>query len=142
MDPTEFVTIRRYRDLSEAIVARCLLESSGIEVYLCDENLIRLNWQISNFIGGLRLQVESKDEADAIAILDAPVPEVIDYEGGELPYQQPHCPHCQSINITFEGSSRGAALASLYVAAIPLPLGQQTWSCQDCGSRWTDSEDR
>lgn len=50
-------TIRRFRDLSEAIVARSLLESGGIEAYLCDENLVRLDWQISNFIGGIRLQV-------------------------------------------------------------------------------------
>jgi hypothetical protein len=48
-------TIRRCRDLSEAIVARSLLESSGIDVNLCDENLVRLDWQVSNFIGGIRL---------------------------------------------------------------------------------------
>ena len=141
MDSMEFVTIRRYRDLSEAIVARCLLESSEIDVNLRDENLVRLDWQISNFIGGLRLEVESKDEADAIAILDSPIPEVIDYGADAPPFKQPRCPRCQSLNITFEGSSRGAALASLYVASLPLPLGQETWSCQDCGSRWIDSED-
>jgi hypothetical protein len=138
----EFVTIRRYRDLSEAIVARSLLESSGIEVNLRDENLVRLNWQISNMIGGIRLEVESKDEADAIALLDSPIPEEIEYEAGAPPYKQPHCPHCQSINITFESSSRGAALTSLYIAALPLPVGQETWICEDCGSRWTDDEDR
>jgi hypothetical protein len=137
----EFVTIRRYRDLSEAIVARCLLESSGIEVNLRDENLVRLEWQISNLIGGIRLEVESKDEADAIAILDSPIPETIDYGGTAAPFTQPRCPRCQSLDITFEGSSRKAALASLYVAALPLPLGQETWSCQHCGSRWIDTED-
>src|SRR5580658_4937233 len=55
----KLVTVRRYRDLSEAIVARSLLESAGITVYLRDENLVRLDWQISNAVGGIRLQVEA-----------------------------------------------------------------------------------
>jgi len=134
-------TIRRYRDLSEAIVARCLLESSGIEVDLCDENLVRLDWQISNFIGGLRLQVDSDDADDAIAILDSPIPETIDYEGGGSPYTQPQCPRCKSLNIVFEGSSRKAALTTLYVMAVPFPLGEKTWACEDCGSRWYETEE-
>ena len=54
----QFVTLRRYRDLSEAIVARSLLESAGIPVHLRDEDLIRLDWTKSNFIGGIRLQVD------------------------------------------------------------------------------------
>ncbi len=68
-DPAELaterrlITIRRFRDLSEAIVVRGFLEANGIPVYLQDENLVRLDWQVSNFIGGLRLQVESADEA-------------------------------------------------------------------------------
>jgi hypothetical protein len=51
------VTIRHYRDLSEAIVARSLLESCGIDAYLGDENLVRLAWQLSNLVGGIGLQV-------------------------------------------------------------------------------------
>ncbi len=135
------LTIRTYRDLSEAIVARSLLQSAGIEAILCDENLIRLDWQISNSIGGLRLQVEESDATDAIEILDAPIPETFDYGEGISPFTQPHCPRCQSSKITFEGSSRKAALTSLYLFAVPLPLGQETWICQDCGSRWIDDEE-
>ena len=134
------ITIRRYRDLSEAIVARCLLETCGIDAHLCDENLVRLDWQVSNFIGGIRLQVESEDESDAVAVLDAPVPETFDYKGGGSPYSQPRCPRCQSTDITFEGSSRKAALASLYVFSIPLPLGQKTYVCEQCSARWIAEE--
>ena len=133
------VTIRRYRDLSEAIVARSCLESAGITVYLRDENLIRLDWQISNFIGGLRLQVEDKDEAAALEILAQPIPEEIQF-GVQAEFEQPHCPVCNSIDITFEGASRAAALASLYVLAMPLPPGRETWLCSHCGARWEDTE--
>src|SRR5271156_1442140 len=71
------VTLCRYRDLSEAIVARTFLESAGIYVFLRDENLVRLDWQVSNFIGGIRLQVEAKDEAGAAELLRQSIPAVI-----------------------------------------------------------------
>ncbi len=134
-------TIRRYRDLSAAIVARSLLETSGIPAHLCDENLIRLDWQISNFIGGLRLQVETEDEPDAVALLDAPIPDFIDYDENAIPYLQPHCPQCQSTDITYQGFSRKAALTSLYLLALPLPLGAETWLCDTCQHRWTALEE-
>src|SRR5437868_15495322 len=55
------VTLRRYRDLSEAIVARAVVESAGIFCFLKDENLVRLDWQMSNLIGAIRLQVAAAD---------------------------------------------------------------------------------
>ena len=139
-DSRDLVTLRRYRDLSEAIVARTLLESAGIYVFLRDENLVRLDWQVSNFIGGIRLQVEAKDERAATELLSQSAPVVIPF-GGEADFFQPHCPNCGSTDITFQGSSRGAALASLYVLSLPLPLGRETWLCNSCESRWEDTED-
>lgn len=133
------VTVRRYRDLSEAIVARSLLESSGIAVYLRDENLVRLDWQISNFIGGIRLQVEEADREIAVGLLDQPIVDPIQMDGS-VDFEQPRCPKCGSNEITFEGSSRGAALASLSMLAVPLPLGRETWSCEACGTRWEESD--
>jgi len=130
------VTIKRYRDLSEAIVARSLLESAGIVVALCDENLVRLDWQISNFIGGIRLQVDSEDARDAREMIDSPIPDLIDYEGEAAPYPQPLCPRCGSTNISFQGASRKAALLSLYILSVPAPPGPKTWICGDCDNRW------
>jgi len=140
-DRRNLFILRRYRDLSEAIVARSLLESAGIYAFLCDENLIRLDWQMSNFIGGIRLQVDAKDEQAAIDLLHQAIPTSIPF-GGEAGFLQPHCPRCGSTDITFQGSSRGAALTSLSVLALPLPLGRQTWLCNSCESRWEDTEDK
>jgi hypothetical protein len=133
------VTLRRYRDLSEAIVARSLLESAGIAVCLRDENLVRLDWQVSNFIGGIRLQVDAANEQNALEVLSQPVPESIPF-GANDEFAQPRCPTCGSTGITFEGASRGAALASLYILSLPLPAGAETWSCSACGARWEDVE--
>jgi hypothetical protein len=135
-----FITIRRYRDLSEAIVARSLLESAGIPAYLRDENLVRLEWQISNFIGGIRLQVDRADETAAIELLNQPIPDSVPFEGQDE-FAQPLCPRCGSTDITFQGSSRGAALASLYFLSLPLPLGKETWLCNACNARWIDDRD-
>jgi hypothetical protein len=132
------VTVHRYRDLSEAIVARSFLEASGIPVFLCDENLVRLDWQISNFIGGIRLQVGTKDEADALELLTQPPDAAICYQERGETYLQPRCPVCASTDITFQGASRAAALASLYLLAVPLPPGRETWICNACGARWED----
>jgi hypothetical protein len=131
------VTIRRYRDLSEAIVARSLVESAGIFCFLKDENLVRLDWQVSNFIGGIRLQVAAEDAVAANERIGQPIPHTIAFEGN-AEYDQPHCPKCHSIDISFECSNRKAALASLYLFAVPLPLGASYWICQKCSCRWTD----
>ncbi len=131
------VTVKRFRDLSEAIIARSMLESAGIVVYLFDENLVRLDWQLSNFIGGIRLQVAGADREAAIELLEQPVPEAIEY-GDDETFDQPHCPVCNSQQITFEGASRTAPLVSLYLAALPLPEGASSWRCENCGSRWED----
>jgi hypothetical protein len=134
------VTVGRYRDLSEAIVARSMLESAGIPVYLRDENLVRLDWQVSNFIGGIRLQVEAPDQQQALDLLAQPVQETIPY-GEDTEFAQPHCPSCGSTEITFEGASRKVAIPSLFLIGIPVPTGRETWLCNACGTRWEETED-
>ncbi len=136
----KLVTLRRYRDLSEAIVARGMLESAGIEVFLQDENLVRLDWQISNGIGGIQLQVDEADSAAALELLEQPVPESIPFAGwGE--FEQPKCPRCGSAEITFEGAWRGAAVTGLWMFMLPLPTGPKTWLCSNCGARWENPEE-
>jgi hypothetical protein len=141
-DPVELesqrlVTVRRYRDTSEAIVARTVLESAGIFCFLRDENLVRLDWQVSNMIGGISLQVRPEDAEAAVELLSQPVPESIAFET-EGEFVQPHCPRCGSINISFEGRNRSAAIASTFMFGLPLPLGGESWRCSTCGARWAD----
>jgi hypothetical protein len=70
VEEPELTTIRRFRDLPEAILAKGLLESAGIECYLADDNIVRLDWFLSNAIGNMRLQVKPADAETAIEILD------------------------------------------------------------------------
>lgn len=82
-DEVEFqdlVTVRRFRTLSEALVAKGGLESAGIECYLVDDNMVRIF--VSTFTGGVRLQVKSEDLAPATEILDEPAPEFLNENEG------------------------------------------------------------
>jgi hypothetical protein len=137
----DLTTIRRYRDLSEALVARAVIESAGIFCFLKDENLVRLDWQVSNFIGGIRLQVAATDAEAAEAILAQPVPNTFlipDQPG----FEQPRCPRCTSTDITWERQGRKAALASLYLFSLPLPRGSESWHCDSCDLSWVDDDDQ
>jgi hypothetical protein len=136
----ELTTIRRYRDLSEALVARAVVESSGIFCFLKDENLVRLDWQVSNFIGGIRLQVAAEDAEAAEAILSQPIPDSISIPD-QPGFMQPRCPRCTSTDITWERQGRKAALASLYLFSLPLPRGSESWHCNSCDLRWVEDDD-
>jgi hypothetical protein len=136
----ELVTIRRYRDLSEAIVARAVVESAGIFCFLKDENLVRLDWQVSNFIGGIRLQVAAADVEAAKDILSQPIPHEISIPD-QPGFMQPRCPRCTSTDISWERQGRKAALASLYLFSLPLPRGSESWHCNSCDLRWADDDE-
>jgi hypothetical protein len=63
------VILRTYRDITEAMVDRTVLESAGIQCFLYDDNLIRLDWFVSNAVGGAKIVVSEKDAAEAAKIL-------------------------------------------------------------------------
>jgi predicted RNA-binding Zn-ribbon protein involved in translation (DUF1610 family) len=136
----KLVTIRRYRDLSEAMVGRTILESAGIFCFMRDENVVRMDWFYSNAVGGIRLEVRPEDTVAAEELLSQSTPVAIEYES-EKKYVQPHCPRCGSIDITFEGRDRSAALVSTTMLSLPLPLGEESWRCHACDCVWADDED-
>jgi hypothetical protein len=68
----KLVVLRRFREIHEALLARGRLESSGIECFLADENMVRMDWFISNLLGGVKLLVEPGDFTRASRILNEP----------------------------------------------------------------------
>ncbi|HKV78230.1 MAG TPA: hypothetical protein VJP02_08835 [Candidatus Sulfotelmatobacter sp.] len=69
---SELVTIRVFRDLPEALLAKGSLDSSGIQCALMDDNMVRLDWFISNLLGGIKLKVKAEDADAADEILSQP----------------------------------------------------------------------
>jgi Putative prokaryotic signal transducing protein len=69
----DLVVLRRFRDVPEALLAKGRLEASGIECFLADENMVRMDWFISNLLGGVKLLVQPADFSEASKILNEPV---------------------------------------------------------------------
>ena len=134
MEMRELVTIRQFRDLPEALLAKGSLESSGIECFLADENLVRLDWFISNFIGGIKLKVRGPDVLNARKILDEPILEGLYVDGIGL-YEQPRCPKCQSLDVNFQELDRPIAYMSAFLR-VPMPVQRTGWHCHSCDAAW------
>jgi hypothetical protein len=134
----ELVTIRQFRDLPEALLAKGSLESAGIECFLADENLVRLDWFISNFVGGIKLRVKAQDAANAHKILEEPILEGLYVQGVGL-YQQPRCPKCQSLDVNFRELDRPIAYLSAFLR-VPMPVQRPAWRCHACDAEWEDNE--
>jgi hypothetical protein len=64
------VTLRAFRDVPEALLAKGRIQASGIECFLADENMVRMDWFISNLLGGVKLMVQPADFSKASRILN------------------------------------------------------------------------
>src|SRR5467141_2584656 len=80
-DPPRPVMIARYGGVAEALVAKSMLDSAGIESFLGDENLVRLDWFYSNLVGGIKLMVREEDAETARAVLEKNIPEKLEVTG-------------------------------------------------------------
>ena len=129
------VTIRQFRDLPEALLAKGSLESAGIEAVLTDDNVVRMDWFWSNLMGGVKLLVDAEDAAAAEEVLTQPIPEHFDVSGvGE--YAQPRCPKCDSLDITFQELNPAAYLSM--AVSVPIPFHRRAWRCRSCAAEWED----
>ncbi len=133
----KLVMLRQFRDLPEALLAKGALESAGIESFLADDNMVRMDWFISNLIGGIKIKVKPEDLEAAQEILDQPIPEGFEVEGvGD--YQQPHCPKCGSLDVTFQQLNQPVAYGSAWLS-LPLPVHYNAWRCRSCKYEWKEA---
>jgi len=139
-DGDDLVTIRQFRDLPQALLAKGCLESAGIECALTDDNMVRMDWFYSNAIGGIKLLVKPGDAADAEQLLNQPIPEHLDVSGvGD--YEQPKCPSCGSLDINFRELDPATylGLGGSYLGVfVPIPIHRRAWTCHSCNVEWED----
>src|SRR5690242_7648549 len=65
LEKRNLILLRQFRDLPEALLAKGRLESAGIPCVLGDENIVRLDWFISNLVGGVKVLVDPEDFTEA-----------------------------------------------------------------------------
>jgi Putative prokaryotic signal transducing protein len=64
------VTVARFVDSVEASLAKNCLEDAGISAFLADAETATMAWQISNALGGVKLQVAAPDAYRARVVLE------------------------------------------------------------------------
>ena len=138
VDFEEAVTLRQFRDLPEALLAKGSLESAGIPAYLVDDNMIRLDWFYSNLLGGIKLKVRAEDAEAAGEILNRPIPEILDVEGVGT-FEQPKCPQCQSLEVSWNELNEGFSYTAAYLG-VPIPVHRRGWICHSCGNTWEEQD--
>lgn len=138
VDTNNLVVLRQFRDLPEALLAKGALESAGVQCFLADDITIRMDWLWSNALGGIKLCVRSEDADAATRLLDQGIPEGFEVTGaGE--YKQPHCPKCESMDISFEDLNKPVAYTGIFLG-IPIPVARHRWKCNSCGNVWQESD--
>jgi|SRR5579872_2834062 len=131
------VVIQSFGYLNDALIAKGALDSAGIFCVLADENIVRMDWFISNVIGGIKLCVNQEDVEVALQILNQPIPESFSVED-DVDFSQPRCPKCNSVDISYHDIDKKLSYASLFV--VPLPVADDIWTCSSCGHQWPDPE--
>jgi hypothetical protein len=139
LEKRNLVMLRRFRDIPEALLAKGRLESFGIAAVLADENMVRMDWFLSNLLGGVKLLVDAEDFTEASRLLNEPVPEQLNVEGvGE--YLQPRCPQCDSLDVAFDELNKKVSYTTAWLG-LPLPVSDSGWQCHACGHRWDEPVD-
>jgi Putative prokaryotic signal transducing protein len=128
------VMVGRYGGVPEAMVAKSMLDSAGIESFLGDENLVRLDWFYSNLVGGIKLMVREQDAETARSVLERNIPEKLEVTGvGE--YAQPPCPKCGSLDVSFDEMNKQIAYTGFFLG-VPIHVNHKGGKCQACSHEW------
>jgi len=134
------ITIARFRDLLEAELARGKLEAEGIPAFLADQYLVGLRWDLSNAIGGVRLQVPHEYTEEAREIINADHSAVLsELQSPSLVSQKDSCPSCGSADIRQKKLSRTSGAISL-LFALPILFWGTRIVCQQCRHSWTPEQ--
>ena len=124
----QLVTVQVFGDVSEAEIARSLLEHHGIFAFLPDKAVASTAWFLTNAVGGVRLQVPGSDLDDARQLLG--VRDEFLAEGGVE-----SCPECGSGDV-FRRSSFIAGIAALVTVGIPFLWRGSERYCRQCRHKW------
>jgi hypothetical protein len=133
----KLVTLCRFRDMPEALLAKSVLESAGVECLLADANIIRTDWLWSNLVGGVKLRVLEEDLEEASRLLEQNTPEGSALQGNE-DFRPPRCPRCHSLEVSLDDLPNSETAGSS-IGARPTE-GDPGWTCQSCGNQWRELE--
>lgn len=118
----KFYTVGSFEFVADVQIIRGKLESEGIAVFLRDENTINADPLISSAIGGVKLEVYTKDKDRAIKIYDEIRAYATDNDGNRIV-----CPNCKATK-----SEAYYERKSLFHKLFPFFEGRK-YKCLNCG---------
>ncbi|MGH0029430.1 MAG: putative signal transducing protein [Myxococcota bacterium] len=145
--------VGRFFYLHEADLAKALLESYGIEAWVLDQHLVRMEWHLAGALGGVKLAVAEENAYRARQVLEDDYSEVLDeIEEQQLPaHADECCPRCGSGDTrSRERRAMPGPFQWLVSAAFFLGLGvlvprrrlRIARECRACGYHWAAEEAR
>jgi DNA-directed RNA polymerase subunit RPC12/RpoP len=131
----KLITLKTFSSDISAHLLKTRLESEGVECFILDENIVRLNSFYDLAVGGIRLQVREEDFQRAKALIE-------EWEG--LPYldeenRELRCPKCQSTSVYagFKSFNTAAGWLTLVISFLLViyPFFTKTvFRCKECGT--------
>jgi len=134
-------TVASFREPYKAHLARGKLEAEGIHAVVLDEHLVRLDWVLSQAIGGVKVQVAIEQLEDARKILEGDHSyELAAIEGSSLT-DSPllACPRCGADLGSIRSYSLWSLIPSLFFL-LPVFFRRKVQICIRCRTRLPTAE--
>jgi hypothetical protein len=133
-----WVTVASFSQPVDAHLARTRLEAEGISCVVNDEYLVRVDWLLSNAIGGVKLKVPASEAAQARDIL-RPRPRLVAVADAGVPGDgEMICPRCRSDDVYYARYSRRIAGVFIILLGFLVPWRDRRWTCKQCGYAWKE----
>jgi hypothetical protein len=132
----ELATIKTFSYDHETILYEPKFQAEGIEYFLKDQKTVAIDPLVSNAIGGIKLQVNAKDEERARALVaeieannsGSQLGDVILVEGKKFEKILDECSKCESDEVYVYKQSFFENLFS--------PFAKREHYCQNCHLKW------
>lgn len=133
---TNWITVASFSQPVEAHLARTQLEADGITCVVSDEYLVRMDWLLSNAIGGVKLKVLAW-EADRAKEILRPRPHLVVVADSESEHEM-ICPRCRCDDVYYTRYSRRIAGVFIMLLGFLVPWRDRRWTCKQCGYAWKE----
>jgi hypothetical protein len=118
----KFYLLASFEYAADVQIIKGKLESEGIPVFLRDENTLNSDPLISNAIGGVKLQVYSRDKERALEIYNEVRAYALDENGKPIV-----CPNCKASKSEVYYSRKG-----IFYKLFPF-FEKRKYKCLNCG---------
>lgn len=130
-----WVTVASFSQPFEAHLAKTQLEADGITCVVSDEYLIRVDWLLSNAVGGVKLMVPVWEAERAKDIL-RPRPRLVAVAPPES--EELICPRCHCDDVYYTRYSHRVGALFILLLGFLIPWRDRRWTCKQCGYAWKE----